>query len=208
MKISKNFSFRLTLLICSGLWLQTAIASAVELRLDNHSKQAIELAQNSPYIGLRFGGQYGTNKLPSELATVTGWAIVDEDKELSDYAIDEIYSIGAFLKNQELIILFNQRIGGTDDENAEYQVIDAVSITEPTIKDVSAAKSALKGLVCFVGDDLENLDPEIIALVNPENASFIISDIKQAWRANRNTGKIESISSDGIGCGNLGSFGF
>ncbi|MEM8830272.1 MAG: hypothetical protein AAGE96_13075 [Cyanobacteria bacterium P01_G01_bin.19] len=210
MKIKKQLSlyFKLVVLTHVSIFLPVSIAFAEEMHPIDRVNQTIKLSQNSSYIGLRLGGQYGTDNLPSGLTAVTGWAIVDGDREISDYALDEIYSIAVFLEGQELKVFLNQRIGGTDDENAEYQVIDVLNIAEPKFQDVSVAKSALKGLVCFQGEDLENLDSEIIALVNPENTSFIISDIKQAWRANRDTGKIESISSENIGCGNFGSFGF
>jgi hypothetical protein len=169
-----------------GLFGNIAIAQNNELPLnlepDNNNVERVEddrLVPNSNYIGLKY------QQVPQGLISLGGWVIGDA------YA-PTIFGISRIQKTIQQM-LWLEIITNDPDGKARYQVLDVLELPQLETNDEVTTYCRFKG----------KIDPEIVAVSIHEDMEFL-TKIKQAWRANRKTGKFEVLSIEGLDCINPG----
>jgi hypothetical protein len=90
-------------------------------------------------------------------------------------------------------VLWLEIISNDTDGKAKYQVLDVLNLPPLESNEEVTTYCQVRG----------KIDSEIVTISVSENTE-LLTDIKQAWRANRKTGKFEVIPTDGLACENLG----
>lgn len=152
----------------------------------------------SQYIGLTFSGEDIAN-LPGNLEDLGGWLIYQNSENLDSI---EIYGIHLFLREENLLIFLGEKIAQNPDGTAVWNIIDStvVSANNLSLSPTHSGDYEVQGN-CAIAD---RPDAEIIAIAKHDGKTQYSTDILQAWRANRTTKKLESISTDSIKCEDRG----
>jgi len=136
---------------------------------------------NRSYIGTR----YLSNTLPQGVEYRSGW-LVGELRERDDFWLSQVRQ-----RNQDWI-WFQIRLGD-QGQQAVFEVMDELAL--PYVRQGEGLQSAC--------EQNGNPDPEIFAIARHTDTEYL-TQIRQAWRANRTSQQIEPISTDGIRCYNPG----
>jgi phosphomevalonate kinase len=131
------------------------------------------------YIGLQY------QKLPQGLIGLGGWVIGDA------YA-PTIFGISKIQQTTRQM-LWLEIITNDPDGKARYQVLDILELPQLEANDEVTTYCRFQG----------KIDPEIVTVSVHEDREFL-TNIKQAWRANRKTGKFEVFPIDSLICLNIG----
>ncbi len=168
------------------LFANVAIAQNSEfnpnLEPDLNNVESVEddrLIPNRNYIGLKY------QQVPQGLISLGGWVIGDA------YA-STIFGISRIQKTTQQM-LWLEIITNDPDGKARYQVLDILDLPQLEANNEVTTYCRLKG----------KIDPEIVTISVHEDTEFL-TKIKQAWRANRKTGKFEILSIEGLDCINSG----
>lgn len=157
-------------------------------------------ADAEAYVGETFVGDIPGEpaSLPGNPTHLGGWMIVPPDLPNPD---ELRYGINNVLLGDKLLMLFSETIGYESDGRAIWTVLDAVSVpADNMMLSETVQGEYMPWSMCLLDG---TADPEVLAIVRLEDEEFF-SDIRQAWRANRQTGALEEISVEGIRCANPG----
>lgn len=157
-------------------------------------------AEVDAYVGETFvGGIPGeAAPLPGRPTHLGGWMIVPPGMQNPD---ELRYGVNNLLMGDNLVMLFSETIGHESDGRAIWTVLDAVSVpTDNLMLSETLQGEYIPWTMCSLDG---TADPEVLAIVRLEDEEFF-SDIRQAWRANRETGALEEIPVAGIRCANPG----
>jgi hypothetical protein len=179
-----NKSQQFTLIFFSVLML-TELPSVAQVSGVFNYQEFAQVKQNSrSYVGLRYQG----GKMPKGIQQTAGWTVGPETEPGRSYGVSYVRQ-----GNQKMLWL--ERLVSRDRSgNPTWEIIDAINLPRFNPGEELAPPSCkLKGVA----------DPELIALVKYEDKE-IWRNIRQAWRANRRTRKIEVIPPTNIVCNNPG----
>lgn len=160
--------------------LTSAVFSLTVLPSPSQQHPSQEQARSS-YIGTR----YLSGESPQGTEERAGW-LVGELMDSGDFWITQMR-----VDNQEMLWL-QVRLGDYGQQ-AIFEVVDVADL--PAFGESEGLVSA-----CELN---ESPDPEIMAIVRYTDTEYLTA-IRQAWRANRTSRKIEPISIVGVRCYNPG----
>ena len=128
------------------------------------------------------GRHYRSSEIPERLEYHQGTVIFGPGE----------YSFSVVTSMETLhMIWFEKLICRNNQGHAFHEIIDVAVLP------VLAENERLAYWYCNIG---EKNDPEIIALGEANCGDSYLSNIKQAWRLNRQTEKIETMSPEGMSC--------
>ncbi|MEM1242730.1 MAG: hypothetical protein AAGI45_23105 [Cyanobacteria bacterium P01_H01_bin.26] len=133
--------------------------------------------------------------LSADFENYGGWIVYDRD---SSEALR--YGINLAGKANEIYILFEEIVARRGN-NPVWEVLDVATIPSDNIAPSDPQGDYFIRPGCSINGG--PIDPEIVAILGNQDTEFI-TDIRQAWRANRQTQKLEVLSTEGIACENPG----
>lgn len=151
-------------------------------------------SQASSYVGVRHVGD-DFSPLSVDFESLGGWIVYE-----SGSSEPLRYGINIAKKGNEIYVLFEdmvERRGNTP----VWEVLDVAVTPSNNIAPSDPQGEYYFSYGCSINGS--RLDPEIVALLGSQDTEFI-TDIRQAWRANRQTRKLEALSTEGIACTNPG----
>ncbi|MEO0768398.1 MAG: hypothetical protein AAFY72_03040 [Cyanobacteria bacterium J06649_4] len=156
------------------------------------SPESKQDSQVFSYVGVRHVGD-DLSPLSADFESFGGWIV---------YAIGSSeplrYGINIAEKGSEIYIFFEDIVGRSGNTPV-WEVLDVATTSSSNI-----APSDPKGEYYFhYGCSINgsSIDPEIVAVIGNQDTEFI-TDIRQAWRANRQTRQLEALSTEGMACTN------
>ncbi|MGG6296676.1 hypothetical protein ACQ4M4_19970 [Leptolyngbya sp. AN02str] len=140
-------------------------------------------AQATPSAQSFVGTRYLSGDLPEGVEELGGW-LVGELLDRNDYWINQVR------QGEQEFLWFNIR-PGDQGQQAIFEVVDVLEM--PAIAENENLVSS-----CELN---EQPDPELLAIAQYTETEYL-TQIRQAWRANRTSGQIEPISPAEIRCYN------
>jgi hypothetical protein len=142
------------------------------------------IAPNQSLIGLR----YQSSSLPDGVNLQGGWLI-------GQLSAPPIYAVSVVTQGTQPMLWFEQVVAA-NASGVTSEVLDVISL--PNLSDSEE-------LVGTGGECQQNgvTDPEVIAIAHYTETEFL-TEISQAWRTNRSTGKFETVSPVEVRCQNPG----
>ncbi len=179
-----NKSQQITLIFLSVLML-TELPSVAQLSGALNYQNFAQVKQNTrSYVGLRYQGR----KLPKGIQEIAGWTVGTGTEPRQSYSVSYVR------QGSQQMLWFQNLVSRDRSGNPTWQVIDAINLPKfNTGEQIAPPTCSFKGVS----------DPELIAVVKYEDKE-ILRNIRQAWRANRRTRKIEQIPPKNIVCQNPG----
>lgn len=160
-------------LFCLVLALFNPAVMAAEPKQKTHSVDEFR-----KYIGIEFP-PYPDNIKKS------GGALVDQPSKGLKFSIQTVEN------GKQMLLWFAQEASSDKKGVNKWKVMDVMKY--PTFPQGEALVMQL----CRIGGDF---DQELMAVVKYNKYVEILTDVKRAWRANRDTGKFEKISTKEIEC--------
>jgi hypothetical protein len=147
------------------------------------AKADASAAERTNYVGLKHGAA-----LPGDLKHVGG-ALVSAVNEAKEYGISEV-------RRGKVRMLWFEYLTHRDQAGvAHWEVKDVLVV--PGIR----RKQILVYFGCF---SVEKPDSEIVAIADYQSQEEFFTNVRRAWRANRNVERFEEISPRGVKCTNEG----
>ena len=146
------------------------------------------------YIGVDYLGG-STSTLPGNLRFRGGWLVYANTPEEQFN-----HGVSVVLRDNDALIFFEEIIERRGS-NITWRIMDAISVSGNGLIDFDPQGELNLAHHCHINGN--QIDMAIFAIIKLEDAEYY-TDVRQAWRANRGTGKIEEISSQGIACENPG----
>jgi hypothetical protein len=173
-------------LLVAGLWSAPVYAQPVT---EHFQKGVDPSVPTADYIGHRHVGD-DFSGLSDEWNSLGGWIVYDPGP-------DPVFEYGIALveDGDEFYVFFEQEVGRSGN-SALWEILDFVTLPADDISPVDPEAHYYFHFGCSVNGVA---DAEIVALFGIQDAE-LITDIRQAWKANRQTGQLEDISTAGMVC--------
>jgi hypothetical protein len=165
---------------------RSASGSVLNLSDDSVSETG-EASDTSATLPIRFFPGLKYQDLPGNALSIASWTMGETDPQ---YEVHHIQ-----LENQQMLLL--ETIGWDSANKPIYTVKDTLKLPALTPSD-----RLLTGEWCSQSGD-DGTDPELIVIVKDEMAPQL-THVRQAWKADRTTGRFEAIAPQHIVCKNSG----
>jgi hypothetical protein len=166
----------------------------------NNNTDSHSLSHAEDYIGQRFSAVYPGSPvdLPGNPLYIGSHFIAQVPLRGED--VDKVKSFSWLLHDTDLVLLITDDSAISNNGASIIEIIDAVRVPADNIRlePVQSGQYVVAAGSCLISG---TPDPEILAIVRQTNDEYF-TDIRQAWRANRETLRFENISIADITCQN------